>query len=67
LSGHRLIFLIDTSASMSATDVAPSRLEAAKKRTVDMIDQMKSGDVAMVISFSDVARVEQSFTDNRSL
>ena len=26
---------------------------------------MKPGDVAMVISFSDTARVEQSFTDDR--
>ena len=67
LSGNRLIFLIDTSASMSATDAAPTRLAAAKQRALDMINQMKSGDVAMVITFSDVARVEQSFTDNRSL
>ena len=31
----------------------------------EMIDQMKSGDVAMVVSFSDRARIEQPFTDNR--
>jgi hypothetical protein len=65
LTGDRFIFLIDTSASMSATDVGPSRLEAAKKRTGDLIEQMKPGDVAMIVSFSDRALVEQPFTDNR--
>ena len=62
----RKIFLVDTSASMSATDVAPSRLELAKQQILNIIDNdLKSGDVAMVISFSDRPIVEQSFTDNR--
>ncbi len=65
LIGERLIFLLDTSASMAATDVRPTRLDEAKRRIGEMIDQMKSGQVAMLISFSDVARVEQSFTDSR--
>ncbi len=67
LTGHRFIFLIDTSASMSATDVEPTRLDVAKEQVLALIDQMEPDDVAMVISFSDVARVEQSFTDSRSL
>ncbi|HUG71643.1 MAG TPA: BatA and WFA domain-containing protein [Pirellulaceae bacterium] len=66
LIGDRFIFLVDTSASMSATDVGPSRLEAAKKHAVGLIEQMESSDVAMVISFSDVPRIEQAFTNNRS-
>lgn len=65
--GERTIFLIDTSASMGAVDVEPTRLDEAKRRVMRLIDQMDSGDVAMVISFSDRAIVEQSFTDNRSL
>ena len=65
--GERLIFLIDTSASMSATDAAPTRLAQAKKQAIQLIDQMKSGDKAMVISFSDSARVEQSFIDDRNM
>ncbi|MCA9169173.1 MAG: BatA and WFA domain-containing protein, partial [Planctomycetales bacterium] len=57
----RKIFLVDTSASMSATDVAPSRLELAKQQILNIIDNdLKSGDVAMVISFSDRPIVEQS-------
>jgi hypothetical protein len=67
LTGDRFIFLIDTSASMSAVDGRSSRLEEAKRRVTALIDQMSRGDVAMVISFSDEARVEQSFTDNRRL
>jgi hypothetical protein len=66
LSGGRYIFMVDTSASMGAKDVEPSRLEEAKKRVGQLIDEMRSGDVAMIISFSDTARVEQSFTDNRN-
>ncbi|MEX2176447.1 MAG: BatA and WFA domain-containing protein [Pirellulaceae bacterium] len=67
LIGDRFIFLIDTSASMGADDVRPTRLDAAKRQLAGMIDQMKADDVAMVISFSNVARVEQPFTDNRRL
>lgn len=67
LKGSRFIFLIDASASMNAVDEKPSRLEAAKERVATLINQMKSGDEAMIISFSDVARVEQSFSDNPNL
>ncbi len=61
---HRLIILIDNSASMSATDEPPNRLAAAKARALALIDQMASGDVGMVISFSDTAQT-QSFTESR--
>lgn len=67
LTGNRFIFLIDTSASMSAKEGKGTRLDAAKQRAIGLIDQMKRGDVAMVISFSDEAKTEQSFTDNRRL
>ena len=65
LTGDRFIFLVDNSASMQATDVEKSRLEDAKRKVLDLIDEMKSGDVAMVISFADVASVRKDFTDNR--
>jgi len=67
--GHRSIFVIDNSASMSATDIKPgettTRLDEAKRQVLDLIDQMESGDVAMVISFSNRPNVEQPFTDDR--
>jgi len=65
LSGGRMVLLIDNSASMQATDVKPNRLEEAKRRAGELIDQMHSGDTAMLISFSNTARVVQNFTDSR--
>ncbi len=65
LIGDRFVFLIDNSASMNATDREPTRLEAAKQRAMDLVGQMEPGDVAMVISFSDSAKVLQTFTDSR--
>jgi len=65
LVGDRFIFLIDNSASMSATDVAPSRLEEAKREVLALVEQMKATDVALVISFADTPHLEQPFTSNR--
>ena len=67
LIGDRFVFLVDTSASMTATDAQPTRLDEAKRQVETLIDQMQSGDVAMIVSFSDTPRVEQPFTDNRRL
>lgn len=66
LSGNRFIFLVDISASMSATDTGKSRLSLAKQRIQQLInDDMNSGDTAMVISFSDTPRIEHEFSRNR--
>ena len=67
LIGHRFIFLIDKSASMAATDVGPSRLDEAKKQVKALIEQMKTGDQAMIISFSSRATPDQSYTGDRKL
>lgn len=66
LTGDRFIFLIDNSASMSALDVEPTRLEEAKRQVETLIEALKPGDVAMVVSFADRARIEQPFTSNRN-
>lgn len=62
----RVILLIDNSASMSATDVTPTRLEAAKAKALEVVSGLDSTTVAMVISFSDTARVEKSFSSNHA-
>lgn len=69
LVGERFIFVIDQSASMSATDATDrkTRLDRAKQQTTALIDRMKRDDSAMVISFSDRAIVQQSYTKNKSL
>ncbi|PHS12979.1 MAG: hypothetical protein COA78_07420 [Blastopirellula sp.] len=67
LDGDRFIFLIDNSASMNATDVedAADRLSAAKNHVADLIDQMKRGDVAMILSFSNRAKIVHQYTNDR--
>ncbi len=69
LAGDRFIFLVDQSASMSATDTESgiSRLDEAKKQIYTLIDRMKSSDAAMVISFSDSAQVVQSYTTRKAM
>ncbi len=69
LEGQRFIFLIDNSASMSATDVegVENRLAEARRLAGDLIDQMESGMTAMIVSFADTPQVVQEFTDNRRL
>lgn len=65
LSGNRFVFALDNSASMSTRDAQPSRLEAAKRVAVRLVDQMDGGDVGMVIAFSDTAQVMQTFSESR--
>ena len=68
LVGERFIFLIDHSASMSATDTpdGKTRLEYAKQEIRNSINSMPAGSSAMLISFSDSANVQQSYSSNRS-
>ncbi len=72
--GRRYVVLIDRSASMNATDVAPSRLAEAKKQAKVFVESMRSGsamaltdtaDHAMVIAFDGHARVMCNFTSEK--
>ncbi len=66
-SGRHYILLIDNSASMSATDVSPSRLEWAKQAALKEIDAASDNDFGMVIEFNSTANTLQSYTNNRGL
>ncbi len=66
LGGRHYILVIDNSASMSATDVPPSRLEWAKAEALKEIDAATDADFGMVVVFSDVAEIRQSYTANRA-
>jgi hypothetical protein len=66
-SGKHYILLIDNSASMSATDVAPNRLGWAKQEALKEIDAATDDDIGMVIEFNSSAAIKQSYTSNRSL
>jgi hypothetical protein len=65
--GERLVIAIDESASMAATDVSPSRLEEAKREARRIVGAMNSGDVAMIVAFSNSARVVATYTADKDL
>ena len=67
-AGQRVVYLIDTSASMQASDVEPTRFEKARRELARRIRRtMGSGDRAMLIQFSNQARVVQNYTGDKAL
>jgi hypothetical protein len=62
-SGKRIILMVDQSASMRTKEKGASRLDSAKTRAKQIVDQMKPGDVGMVIAFGHSARVLASYTE----
>lgn len=65
LSG-KLIVLLDTSASMLATDVAPSRFEAARAEALKLIDQLGNNDQMTLIAVDDAPRILSTTTNDAS-
>jgi hypothetical protein len=63
--GQRFVLLIDSSASMAATDVAPSRLAKAKAAAKKVVSEMDADDLAMVIRFDERAQVVSNYTGDR--
>ena len=63
--GEHYIILIDNSASMSARDVKPSRLEWAKGEALRVIDAAGDNDFGMIIAFNAKASTVQAYTNNR--
>ena len=52
-----LVLVIDTSASMQATDVTPNRLEAAKAAAIDALKDLPAGGKVSVIAAGRTAKV----------
>ena len=52
-----IVLVIDTSASMGATDVVPNRLEAAKKAVIDALRDLPTGGVVSLIAADRSARI----------
>jgi hypothetical protein len=63
--GRHYIILIDNSASMTATDVSPTRLDWAKAEALKLIAAAHDGDPGMVIVFNSTAEIRQSYTTNK--
>lgn len=68
ISGRNLIVIVDRSASMAATDVEPSRLEAARQQALTLIEQLPEGGRATIIATGGQMEVlAASTTDRRQL
>ncbi|NJM08956.1 VWA domain-containing protein [Candidatus Gracilibacteria bacterium] len=65
ITGRNLIVIIDHSASMGATDVPPSRLEAAKEQAIRLIDQLPDEGRATIIAGGGEMQVPASATSDR--
>nr|MDD6335853.1 VWA domain-containing protein [bacterium] len=58
-----VILVIDTSFSMQATDVSPSRMQEAKRRALERVSNLASGQRVTVIEAGPVPVVKASRTD----
>ena len=64
-AGTNVCLLIDRSASMQTVEDNGTRIELAKQKAREIIEDMRGGDKAMVVSFADRAEVLCELTGNR--
>lgn len=62
-----LIIMLDASASMQATDVAPNRFEVARRKAREIVAGLGPGDMATIIAVSSRPEVLASATGDHSL
>ncbi len=68
IAGRNLVIILDRSASMGATDVDSSRLEAARSQAIALVDQLPDGGRATIIAAGGQMEVPASATtDQREL
>lgn len=68
ISGRNLVIILDRSASMGAVDDGVRRLDAAKARAIQLIDQLPDGGRATIIAVGGLMEVPASATtDQREL
>lgn len=65
LGGRRLVVVLDSSASMAATDTRPTRLEAARAAARRLVSEMNPGDRMVVIEAGPHAQALTAFSDDR--
>jgi Ca-activated chloride channel homolog len=63
---NEYVITIDTSASMTAEDIAPTRLEAAKIYGQQFIDDLDGNTRVGIVSFSGVTFIEEPLTKDRA-
>ncbi|RJQ18177.1 VWA domain-containing protein [Candidatus Woesearchaeota archaeon] len=60
------VLAIDVSASMSAQDIVPTRMDAAKQEALAFVDELRSSGKIGLVSFGGVSVVESVLTDSKS-
>lgn len=63
----RHIFLLDTSASMGATDVGKTRFQLAREKMEERIRELPSNSRIMLMTSNDTSQIRQSYTMDRNL
>jgi Ca-activated chloride channel homolog len=63
---NEYVIALDTSASMTATDIVPTRLDAAKLYGQNFVDSLDSNTRVGLVSYSGVTFIEQVLTKDRT-
>lgn len=64
-SSFSFVVAVDTSESMSAKDISPDRLSAAKETAINFINSLPYESYVGVLSFSGESSIEQRITKNK--
>ena len=65
--GNALVIILDLSLSMNAKDLKPSRLERAKLKLIDILQQKKEGQTALIAFAGDAHTVSPLTIDNKTI
>jgi hypothetical protein len=65
LSENKIVVILDSSASMQATDVSPSRFDAAKSKIAGLVNSMGAGDTMLVMAVAEKSKVVVPFTSDK--
>lgn len=63
---RRIVLIVDNSASMNATDVTPTRLDAAKKAAAPLIEGLRFRDELVILSAGTQPQVRSGLTGHQS-
>lgn len=62
--GRSIVVLVDTSASMAATDVAPSRIDQAKQQLIQLVNGLSGTDRLLIAEMGKTPRAVSTMTSD---
>jgi Ca-activated chloride channel family protein len=65
VNDNDFVITIDTSASMTAQDILPTRLDAAKKTAIDFVNSLKSNSNIGIVSFAGTVFIDSVPMNNK--